>query len=125
VRLCLDEHYAGQIAETLRERGHDVVAASEKPELRGLGDRELLSVTQAEQRALLTENVSDFMPLVHELAARNEDHWGFVFSSPTSLPRGTGTIGLFVEALHLLLRDRSADDALLNQVAWLQPLRSR
>lgn len=120
MRLCLDEHYSHRIAEALREGGHDVVAVGERVELRGLGDLELVSVLQAERRALLTENVRDFMPLVHELAARSEDHWGFVFSSPTSMPRGTDTIGTFVEALDRLLRERPGDDDLLNRVTWLQ-----
>lgn len=111
MRLCLDEHYSRQIAEELRRHGHDVVAIGERPELRGLADRELVSVMQAERRALLTENVGDFMPFVHELAARNEDHWGFVVSSPTSMPCGTGTIGSFVEALDRLLRERASERA--------------
>jgi hypothetical protein len=123
VRLCLDEHYATQIANALRERGHQVTAVQERPELRGIRDRELLAFMQVEGCALLTENVSDFMPFVHELAARAEDHWGFVFTSPVSMPRGTGTIGLFVDALDRLLTERPADDALMNQVWWLQPPR--
>jgi len=121
VRLCLDEHYASQIAIALRERGREVTAISERPELRGLEDRPLLAVMQAERSALLTENVSDFMPLVHELAARNEDHWGLIFSSPVSMPRGAGTTGVFVEALDRLLLERPGEDGLLNQVWWLQP----
>ncbi|MGH3077643.1 MAG: DUF5615 family PIN-like protein [Gaiellaceae bacterium] len=120
MRRCLDEHYSHQIAKALRGRGHDVVAVGERLELRGLGDGELVNVMQTERRALVTENVGDFMPLVHELAARSEDHWGFVFSSPTSMPRGSGTIGSFVEALDRLLRERAGDDDLLNQVTWLQ-----
>jgi len=121
VRLCLDEHYAFQIAETLRNRGHDVLAANERLALRGLSDRELLAFVQSERRALTTESVSDFMPIVHELAASGEEHWGFVFTSPSSMPRGAGTIGLFVEALDHVLTDRPAEGALLNQVWWLQP----
>jgi Domain of unknown function (DUF5615) len=121
VRLCLDEHYSAHIAKALRERGHDVSAVQERPELRGLGDRELLATLQTERSALLTENVADFMPLVQDLAARGEDHRGVVFSSPSSMPRGTGTIGDFVEALARLLGERPAEDGLLNQVSWLQP----
>jgi hypothetical protein len=121
VRLCLDEHYSPRIAENLRARGHDAVAVAERQELRGLGDRELLAAMQAERRSLLTENAGDFMPLAHELAARSEEHWGLVLSSPLSMPHGRDTIGLFVEALDQLMVDRFAEDALLNQVWWLQP----
>jgi len=125
VRLCLDEHYSRRIAETLRGRRHDAVAVTERAELRGLGDRELLAAMQTERRALLTENVSDFIPLARELTARGEDHWGLVLSSPLSMPRGRDTIGVFVDALDRLLRDRPAERALLNELWWLQPLPAR
>lgn len=125
MRLCLDEHYATQLAIALRELGHAVAAVNERPELRGLGDRELLAVMQAERCALLTENASDFMPIVHDLAARSENHWGVVFSSPASMPRGAGTIGVFVVALDRLLTERPAEDALLNQIWWLHSLPDR
>lgn len=121
MRLCLDEHYSAAIAKALRARGHDVTAVQERPELRGLADRELLATLQAEHSAVLTENVADFMPIVHDLAARGEDHWGVVFSSPASMPRGAGTIGDFVAALDRLLGERPTEDGLVNQVSWLQP----
>lgn len=120
MKLCLDEHYSRDIASALRERGHDVTAVQERPELRGLGDRELLAAMQAEHSALLTENVADFMPVVHDLAARGEDHWGVVFSSPASMPRGAGTIGAFIETLDRLLSERPRENDLVSQVWWLQ-----
>lgn len=122
MRLGLDEHYSAHIARALRERGHDVSAVQERRELRGLGDRELLATMQAERSALLTENIADFMPIVHDLTARGEDHWGVAFSSPVSMPRSAGTIGDFIEALDRFLSERPAEDGLLNQVWWLQPL---
>jgi hypothetical protein len=120
VRLCLDQHYAPQIAAALRGHGHDVISAEAEEELRGLSDEELLAFCVRGRRALVTENVADFMPLVHRLAERAEEHHGVVFSSPASMPRGAGTIGLFVEVLDRLLRDCPADDALRDQVRWLR-----
>ncbi len=121
MRLCLDQHYSPQIAAVLRERGHDVIAAEAEEELRGLPDEELLAFCAGERRALVSENVADFMPLVHHLATRSDEHYGLVFSSPASMPRGAGTIGLFIEALDHLLRERPAEGALRNQVHWLRP----
>jgi hypothetical protein len=119
VRLLLDEHYSPKIAAELRKRGHDVVSASERDDLRGLGDRELWNLASAEGRALMTENVADFMPFVREAAAEGTRHSGVVFTSPRSLPRGPRTIGLYVKRLGSFLRDRSADDALADRTHWL------
>jgi hypothetical protein len=119
VRLQLDEHYSPKIAIELRKRGHDVVSVTERDDLRGLGDRELWSFASAEGRVLMTENVADFMPLVREAAAQAERHFGVVFTSPRSLPRGPRTIGVYIERLERFLRDRPADDALADQVQWL------
>lgn len=121
MRLCLDQHYAPQIAAALRERGHDVIATEVEEALRGLPDEDLLAFCVRERRALVSEKVADFMPLVHRLAERAEEHYGLVLSSPRSMPRGAATIGLFVEALDRLLRERDADDALRDQVHWLHP----
>jgi len=119
VRLLLDEHYSPKIAEELRKRGHDVAAAADRDDVRGLGDRELSSLVFAEGRALMTENVADFMPLIREAGAAGDRHFGIVFTSPRALPRGLGTIGRSIELLDGFLRDRPADDALVDQVHWL------
>ena len=121
MRLCLDEHYAPHIAVALRERSHDVIAVAAHGELRGVVDEELLAFCVSQRRALLSEDASDFVPLVHELAARGDDHYGLVLTSATSMPRRAATIGIFIEALDRLLRDHPSDNALRNQVRWLQP----
>jgi len=121
VRLLLDEHYSPKIAAELRKRRHDVVSATERNDLRGLGDRELWDRASIEGRALVTENVADFMPLVREAAAEGRRHSGVVFTSPRSLPRGPRTIGRFVKGLGSFLRARTADDALADQGRWLGP----
>jgi hypothetical protein len=119
VRLLLDEHYSPRIAAELRERGHDVVSAAERDDLRGFGDRELWNLAAAEGRALMTENAADFMPLVREAAAGGERHFGVVFTSPRSLPRSLGTIGVYVERLDSFLLEHSALDALADKAHWL------
>jgi hypothetical protein len=121
VRLCLDQHYAPRIAASLRDRGHDVIAAESMGELRGLPDQDLLSFCVRERRALLSENAADFVPIAQELAARGEEHYGLVFSSPASMPRHTATIGLFVEALDSLLQEHPDEGGLRDQIHWLRP----
>ena len=121
MKLLLDEHYSPTIAEELRKAGHDVASVQERDDLRGLDDRELWGRASAERRALMTENVADFMPLVREAAAQGDRHLGVVFTSPASMPRGVGTIGLYVDVLDAFLREHPGEDALLDQVAWLGP----
>lgn len=121
MRLCLDEHYSPRIAAVLRERGHDVIASQAEPALRGRADGDLLEHCLMERRVLVTENVADFMPLVHARAARGEEHAGIVFTSAASMPRGAATIGRFVEALERLSRELPAEEALRDQVRWLAP----
>jgi Domain of unknown function (DUF5615) len=119
VRLLLDEHYSSRIAVSLRERGHEVVAVRERADLRGLDDRQIWARAAGETRALVTENAADFMPLFREAAAAGAHHFGVVFTSPRSLPRSAGTIGVYAEELDRFLRERPADDALADLVHWL------
>jgi hypothetical protein len=119
LRLLLDEHYSPRIAKALCERRYDVLSANERDDLRGLGDRDLWARASDERRALVTEDVADFMPLVRETAAAGERHFGVVFTSPRSLPRGRVSIGLYVETLDRFLAERPAEAALADQVHWL------
>lgn len=121
MRLLLDQHYSPTIATELRKHGHDVVSVEEDPHLRDRGDREVWSHAIAEQRAVLTENVGHFAPLVREWAVAGESHFGVVFTSPRSMPRQARTFGLYVERLDAFLHEHAADDALADQVAWLSP----
>lgn len=122
MRLCLDEHYSIRIAEQLRERGHDVVSVKEDAALSGMSDEEVLVITLRERRALLTENVVDFVPLVNAIGAAGERHYGIVFTSPRTMPRSRDTIGTYVAALEALLERFPGDDDFIDHVEWLRPI---
>jgi hypothetical protein len=119
LRLLLDEHYARDIAGQLRTRGHDVVAVTERADLIAISDADLFRLMTAEKRAIVTENVGDFMPLVQGAAAASDDHFGVVFTSHASMPRSNATIGLYVRILDEFLTNRGAENALMNQTYWL------
>ena len=106
--------------EELRKAGHDATSVQERDDLRGLDDRELWGRAAAERRALVALTWP-FMPLVREAAAQGDLYLGVVFTSPRSMPRGVGTIGLYVDVLDAFLREHPGEDALLDQVAWLGP----
>lgn len=63
MRLLLDEMLPPQVASALRARGLDVVAIKEHQELIALGDEEVLDVAILDDRAVVTDNLSDFLPI--------------------------------------------------------------
>jgi Domain of unknown function (DUF5615) len=121
LRLLLDEHYSREIAEQLRERGHDVTAVKEDPTLEGLDEEPLLSLARDQSRALLTNNVGDFALLIQQWTSRGESHAGVIFTSDDSMPRSRNTIGLYVERLSQLLDERPEENSFRDRVEWLGP----
>jgi predicted nuclease of predicted toxin-antitoxin system len=119
VRLLLDEHYSPEIAQQLRTRGHDVVAVAERADLVGLSDDELLRRMAQEQRAILTNNVKDFVPLSSRAALERNDHFGLLLTSDKSMPRRNDAIGRLLDALDAFLQSHQAEDSCRNQVQWL------
>ncbi len=120
MKLLLDEHYPPSLAEPLRERGHDVVAVQEEVDLRGMLDPDLFAEAQRRNCALLTENVADYIVLDAEYRSRHWAHWGLVFTSNRTFPRGNAsTVGALVKALdELLLKADSGGPS--SRVIWLQ-----
>ena len=119
MRLCLDEHYSPHIAAELRAAGYDVTSVKERRELTGLSDEELLAIMTSERRALLTENVQDFAPLLSRIGADGGTHYGIVYSAARSMPRSRATLGLFVDALASVLQRFPGDDDFANRTEWL------
>jgi predicted nuclease of predicted toxin-antitoxin system len=118
VRLLLDEHYSRHIAVQLRAAGYDVVPVGEQG-MGGSDDEPVLEFAASEERALLTNNARDFLPLVRLWATAGREHCGLLLTSDSSMPRSTGTIGLYVETLSRLMHANPGRRALADQVRWL------
>jgi predicted nuclease of predicted toxin-antitoxin system len=120
LKLLIDEHYPPSIAEQLRTRGHDAVAVQEEADLRGMLDPDLFAEAQRRNCALLTENVADFIALDAEHRSRHLSHWGLIFTSNRTFPRGeASTVGALVKALDELLREAGSGGP-SSLVIWLQ-----
>lgn len=120
MKLLIDEHYPPSITEQLRERGHDAVAVQEEADLRGMLDPDLFTEAQRRNCALLTENAADFTVLDAEYRSRHLAHWGLVFTSNRTFPRGKATtVGALVKALDELLRKADSGGP-SSMVIWLQ-----
>jgi predicted nuclease of predicted toxin-antitoxin system len=119
VKLLLDEMISPRVARELRERGHDVQAVKERPDLVGRGDRELVRQMVAERRATVTNDVADFQAIHDRLLAAGEEHYGMVFTFDATLPRSKDTLSQWVRTLSELLATHGTEDALRNRVYHL------
>ncbi|MGI9094370.1 MAG: DUF5615 family PIN-like protein [Thermoleophilaceae bacterium] len=105
MRLLIDEMYPPAIAEQLRRLGHEVDAVTAQAELRALSDPDLFKAAQDQRRAMVTENLADFISLADGNDHRGRAHHGLVLVDPAKYPRGNArTIGRVVTALDRLLR---------------------
>jgi Domain of unknown function (DUF5615) len=82
-RLLADEQFDLKVVNALRRLGHDVETVRQHSVTKsgdGMQDEDVLSLSRAERRTLVTENFSDFKPL-HE---RKVAHWGIIACSPAN-----------------------------------------
>lgn len=109
--------YDPEIALQLgRGRGLDVKGCDA---IRGFPDRDVFEFAIHDKRAIVTENVPDFVILANEAIAAGRAHHGLILTSNRSFPRARrSTTGAIVKALALLAK--STPD-LTNQMVWLQP----
>lgn len=113
--------FAPAIAEQLRRREHDVVAAAEVPAFRHLRDPDLFATAQVEQRAVLTNNVDHFLAIDAEYRAHSRPHYGLILTSDRRFRRAQGGgIGPLVLALDALLSAQPAEPRAESVVHWLQ-----
>lgn len=110
LRLLLDEHLSPAVARQLRDRGHDVLAAAERPELRGRPDRVHFASLPEQQRAIVTRDLGDFRPLLAEALRSGAKTYGLV-CVPERFPLSRRAFGRLVGALEHLLRTHPDVDA--------------
>ncbi len=111
VKLLLDEHIWEGLEQALRERGFDVLHINHTDQ-RGIDDEPLFAYAASLNRALLTNNHKDFVPLVRYWFEAERQHAGLVLS--VQLPRSE-----LLRQTENLLRSLTAQE-LRNTVRWLQ-----
>lgn len=85
IALYTDADVHGRLAEHLRARGFDALAASEVGNT-DLDDSQQLEFAVSQGRALLTHNAKDFEPLVRNYWMEGKEHFGVIVSE--QLPLG-------------------------------------
>ena len=79
MRLLLDAHVSGRnVGRRLEQKGHDVRALDQEPDLEGLDDDDVLGLASTEQRILVTHNVADFPRILRDWAAAQRTHAGII-----------------------------------------------
>ncbi len=122
MKLLLDEMISAIVADQLRARGHDVVAVQD-PELghlRGVADCLLLDQAAEEHRAVVTDNIPDFVRCHQRRVDRDEPHYGLLLFTNDTFPRHRHDVfvGQLLAALEAQLLAH-ADDNDSSWVRWL------
>ena len=102
-QLLLDEMFSPTIAAGLREKGHNVVAVTERIDLRALTDDDLYAWAAAQACWLLTENVRDFRPIMLRILETGGATAGLLLTSSRTFPRSRQNPGPLLDALHTWL----------------------
>jgi hypothetical protein len=119
VKLLLDEMLSPQIAQQLRDRGHDVEAISGNALHTALSDYQVMDLARSQGRALVTNNLVDFRPLHHEaITPGGQGHFGMVFM-PSGYRRTRADVGRIVGALEGKLAEFPGERDLANAETWL------
>lgn len=105
-RLLLDEHYPEALAQALRDRGHDVVAAVRDAGLRGAPDALLFAAAQRDGRWIVTENVKDFRPLLQACVGAGVEPVGLLLVDGRRFPRTPAGLPVLARALSAWLSQR-------------------
>jgi predicted nuclease of predicted toxin-antitoxin system len=120
LKLLLDAMFSPAIAEQLRRRGHDIVAAAEVPALRHLRDPDLFAAAQVEQRAVVTNNVAHFLAIDALYRQQGRPRYGLILTSDRRFRRAQGGgIGPLVQALDVFLGAQPAEARAESLVHWL------
>lgn len=100
MKLLLDEMIPVAVAEQLRDRGVDVVAVSERSDLRSLPDARVFAFAQTEGRTIVTRDRADYLGIDRSQREAGLTHAGLVLV-PSSFPEPA--VGRLVKALDELV----------------------
>jgi hypothetical protein len=118
----LDEMISATVAEQLRARGHDVVAVQDDDlaHLRGVDDGILLAHAAEQSRAVVTDNVPDFVRCHQRRLERGQSHHGLLFFTNDTFPlhRHDVFVRTILLALERELESRLTDDG-SGWIRWL------
>lgn len=117
MKLLLDHHFAGAIAERLRADGHDCSTAVEL-DLHELDDEPLLRWCATHGYTLVTNNISDFAVIAARWGEADRSHAGVIFHSDQTISRTTLHTGWFAERLARLVEMHPGADEMTDRLVF-------
>lgn len=117
MRLLLDENISSRIAEQLRAQGHDAIAVTAVPELRGRPDGAVFEWAADRDRAIVTYDTR-FASLLREHVAAGSTLTDVIVVPERRFAGGDRGHGALLRAL-IALVDATAADAARGRLIWL------
>jgi hypothetical protein len=108
------------VAQTLRERGHDVVAVAESTDLRSMSDEEVFLWSAERARRIVTENVKDHRRLLMSAEEAGRVCATLLYTSSRTFPRSGRNPGPLIAALAAWMEQ--PDAAARAGEDWLRPV---
>ena len=119
MRALLDEQLSAEIARELRRRGCDVEAVTERRDLIGCPDEQLLELARREDRAIITNNIRDFRPIAAQALAQGSGHAGLILL-PSTRTRNRAAIGQLATAIEAIMSTNPT--GIHSSERWIAPL---
>ena len=110
VKLYLNENLSWRIAKSLRGYGYDVVSSHEN-EMNSESDECQFDYAISFERAVVTNNFSDFAILHRKYNEENKHHYGIIFTTKCSISTMIKRLRTFIESV--------SQEQLINQIIWL------
>jgi predicted nuclease of predicted toxin-antitoxin system len=108
LKVLLDEMYPDALAKELAQVGIDAVTVADLG-LSGQPDISVFSASLVEGRAVLTENVSDFVRIAAEHSASGGRHAGVIIALSNRFSRRPAGWQALVAAIHAMQNDPTED----------------
>jgi hypothetical protein len=96
----------------------EVDAVSERADLAGRPDTEILDAATREHRAVVTNNVKDFRPIATGRLADGRGHGGLILV-PARRSRTRAATGALADAIETIMR--ASPSGLANAERWIAP----
>jgi hypothetical protein len=103
-RLLIDEMFPRQAAEALRQLGHDAVSAHDV--CPSAPDAAMWELAVAQGRAIVTENMADFRPLLTAAVREGTPAVPVLGALHRRLPRGGALASALARRIHEFLAQR-------------------